>query len=298
MSAERKKRPPLERDRPIRTWSTLFRPPDRVAPGSADGRPAGDGSSAARPSPGPSLADAVGFGGPLADTVEKGYRVIDEYIRQGQTFAQGFSPTSWMNPGQQAAPADMQQLAQRVMQYGWDFAGLWFEMWTKMAGSSSGWPAPFGSAAGAPPGAPSGTPPTGWPFGTPPPGPFGPFPKPSAEPVRTQNGNATAHPQDQVEKAARMAVSVASKRPTTTTLDLRPGPTKSLVVHALRAEGTSAPPIREVTMECSPDQDSVIVKVAVPPDQPAGIYNAMIIDSESNLPRGTLSLTISSDNEG
>jgi hypothetical protein len=90
----REQRPPLPRTEPIRNWSTLF-----------------DGGQARG-------ADAVQRG------VELGYRVIDDYLKQGARAAGAFS-----NPGKAFAPNadDLPRMTERMMQYASDFTSLWFD---------------------------------------------------------------------------------------------------------------------------------------------------------------------------
>ena len=64
-----------------------------------------------------------------------------------------------------------------------------------------------------------------------------------------------------------------------------------MVVHTLRAENHDAPPIRDITLEREED-GTLMVRVTIASEQPPGIYNAMIVDAVSNLPRGTLSVVI------
>ena len=254
-STPRKTRPPLERDRPVRTWATLFGPSGerRAAPARAEGG-----------APFGGVPNAFGADGArtLTDTVELGYRVVDEYIKQGQQVAQAFAPAAWS--GMAPSTDELPQLTQRVMQYGWDFAGLWFEMWSKMA------------ATGAMPGMPVPPPPA-------PPAAAAAASSPVAAGSAPANGESGA--------PGRVVVSVTCSRPTTTALELRPNQGQSLVVHSLRAEGHDAPPIRDLLIERAED-GTLSVKVTIAPEQPAGIYNALIVDASSNLPRGTLSVTI------
>jgi hypothetical protein len=269
LTTHRLKRPALERRHPIRAWTTLFQPAESASAAMASSAGPAE-EPAARPTNGAPTADAIGSGGPVADTVERGYRVVNEYIRQAQSFAEGVNSAPWMNPEKSGAPQDPQQLAQRVMQYGWDFAGLWFEMWTRMAGASSGWPTP----AGAPPAVP--------------------FPKPP-EPSAQAHPSRPGANQSNASRPMRLAVSIACQRRVTTIVELRSGPASALVIHALRAEGMDAPAIRDITIESSGSDETVTVRVVVEASQPPGTYNGMIVDTVSNLPRGTLSLTIHGD---
>lgn len=248
MSAKRVKRPKLERDRPNREWSTLFGAAQAKASGAPTPEPQGKHKD----------------GAAVSDTVELGYRVIDDYLRQGRQVAQSFGGSGW--GGGAAIPGagsneEMQQMAQRVMQYGWDFAGLWFEMWNRMGGPNAG-PMPM---------------PPGW----------GPPPKP-AEPREPKPAPSSPEPGETASQNERHGVSVMvdSSQPVTTSVDLRPGPIGDLLVHGLRADGHDAPPITNVTLELT--DDGPLIKVVIAPSQPAGRYRAAIVDADSNSPRGLL----------
>jgi hypothetical protein len=237
----------------VRSWSTLFGPsPERKANVNTSDEPKRDTSDVGR-----TLTDSVGLG----------YRVIDEYLRQGQQAART------LNPGATGSlPEDAAQMSQRLMQYGWDFAGLWFELWSKMSpgglGASSPFPPPPGASVGARPATAA----------------------PPANAPRTANATVapTGTPSGGRE---RVIVTISSQRPTTAALEIRPGAGANLVVHSLRAEGHEAQPIRDITLERHED-GSVMLRVVVGAEQPEGIYNAMILDSVSNLPQGTLSVVI------
>jgi hypothetical protein len=282
MDRKRLKRPELERNRPIRTWGTLFRPPGtgKTEPGGP--RSQGDaknGVGAGSPSPAETLPFAdPGIGRTLADSVDAGYRVINDYIQQGQAMAQAFNPSAWGTQGQENVPPDVQQLAQRVMQYGWDFAGVWFEMWQRMAGNSSGWPPP----------------PSGGTNGQQPPWAS---PAPQAERPRSHPPSPPTHAEGPAAGPKRMVVSVVSERRTAATLEWRPGSAASLALHALRPEGHTAPPIKDVSIEADGEHQTLTVKVVVRPTQPPGVYNGMIVDTQSNLPRGTVSVRVYAEGE-
>lgn len=266
MAQKRAKRPKLERDKPVRTFSTLFGP----AKNRTERHPAHDSTheapTSAQPAPNPSPVAPQ-----LSDTVELGYRIIDEYLKQGQQVAQAFNPTAWGGKGPTASVDDVQQMGQRVMQYGWDFAGMWFEMVSRMAGNAGTWmPMP---GIPRPPGA------------EPKPGPM-----PGAPPA-AKNGSAPVSAGANSE-AERIMVSVASERPTSTAVELRPGSHGELVVHSLRAEGHDGPAIRDVSVERQAADGTVVVKVTIPGSQAPGTYNGLIIDGKTNLPRGTLSVRV------
>jgi hypothetical protein len=125
---ERVKRPKMERTDPIRNWSTLF------------GGAAAAGESA-------TLNDVV------ARSVELGYRVVDEYVRQGQKAAARLTGGAG---DAEAVTSDMQELSARMAQYASDLTGLWFQTIDAMLANAGGGarpaaPAPSPAAvAGAP----------------------------------------------------------------------------------------------------------------------------------------------------
>jgi hypothetical protein len=122
-SSERHKKPQLTRSEPIRSWSTLF---GTTRNGSTNGHAA------------PSASVKRG--------VELGYSVIDDYIKQGMDLANAFA-----NPKRAHAtsPQDLPKMAERLVQYGSDFASMWFDAMTLMLSNLNG------ASTGAPTAAPS-----------------------------------------------------------------------------------------------------------------------------------------------
>ena len=78
MAAKRAKRPKLERDRPNRSWSTLF--------GAASAK------DQASPANGPGAANRPQDRDTLSDSVKLGYRVIEDYLKQSQKVARPSRP--------------------------------------------------------------------------------------------------------------------------------------------------------------------------------------------------------------
>jgi len=98
-----------------------------------------------------------------------------------------------------------------------------------------------------------------------------------------------------VEVPASVSVEVESKRRAKTRLDLRPeaGRSQTLTLHSLRSEkGRSL--IKTVSVERDGGSDRrITISVRVPDNQPAGTYSGLLIDSDSSLPVGTLTLDLS-----
>jgi len=126
--SRRVKRPPLERSRPIRSWSTLFGVPsvDATVKSSASG-------PAQQTDPPQSLNDVV------SRSVSLGYQVVDEYIRQGHKAAERLRSRTY---GAETMAGDAQDLAVRMMQYASDFAAVWLDFVQLAAVNQSPPPSP------------------------------------------------------------------------------------------------------------------------------------------------------------
>jgi len=247
-SKERVKRPKLERTDPIRVWSTLFGIPP------SDGRTAGVKPGAAGRADGSASLQDV-----MSRSVELGYRVVDEYIRQGQQAAQRISERSY---GPEVMTNDMQQFSVRMAQHASDLVGIWFEMVQLAAGSAF-------------------RPPSGFADGI--------WPSPAAaSPTRAR---PSAAPEGADHTSVKIAV--ASVRPTEVSLDLRPhAAERPLVVHALRAVDPDKPRLSEVSFDGGSAAAPATLRISVPADHPPGIYNGLIIDPESSRPVGSVSVRI------
>ena len=239
--------------------------------------------------------------------VDLGYRVIEEYMQQGQAFARAVFPT-----GAPAGLPDPRKLNERIFKYASDLAAAWLEYVQTLSGSGAmGWPTPgtpdtataaahggnaFDSARRAPTGqlGPFDMPgPTNGHASTPANGHAKP-PPPTAPAADAPAREAAAH--GDAREAAyppfALAIDLASKKRAEVTLDLKPGAPTALSAHELRAADPNLPRIGPVVIEMQPDQQRVVVRICVPDTQPAAIYNALILDDATNLPRGTLTVRI------
>jgi hypothetical protein len=207
--------------------------------------------------------------------------VIEEYMRQGQSFAR----TLWSpKTAQEAFSTDPQQLAGRMYQYASDFAGAWLEYVQAMM-------AQVPSAPITQPGTPlggfglstNGTPATRS-TGQQAPGPQAPVTQPPTQ--RTGPLSDTA-------SQVAISVQISSKRRTEVTVDLRPGSlTGALSVLDLRATDGAAGRISSVTAEVSDAGHRVTFRIDVADDQPPGVYMGVVVDDGANLPRGALSVRV------
>jgi hypothetical protein len=247
VSKERIRRPQPARTQPIRNLSTLFGVRPRRAPdGDGDASP-GDGKG------GPSLGEAV------SRSVELGYRVVDDYIQQGQRAAQRLNDRSL---GPETITRDVQELTARMAQYASDFMSVWFEV-LELATAGSGvrrGDASSGSTAPAPVPTP---------------------PRASREPA---------------PERTRVRIEVSSAKPAEVSLDLIPdAERRSLVVHALRAVDPEKPRLADVVLEHGARGEPLTLRIRVPADQPQGVYNGLIIDDQTSRPAGTVSVRLGAE---
>jgi hypothetical protein len=298
-SHERVKRPEPQRTQPIRNWWTLFGPPGAVPPPGA-GMPM-PGMPGARP---PMAGDGVAQG------VQMGYRVIEEYMRQGQNAARAFGmpygpggmpgmpggmpgmPGGAMPGGMPGMPggampgmpggAQMEALFRSFS----DFMGMW------MTVMGRGMPGAPGSAPRAPGHAPAS-------------GVAGPFamgeeqepasatPQPQPVPAPLPRPHVAAPVQPRSEAPVSLTLELESPRRTEVSFDLRPGSLGlPLVVHDLRAPESDKPRVQGVGIETVPDEDRLILRLRIPAEQPPGIYSGIILDERTSLPRGTLTVRL------
>lgn len=236
---DRVKRPRLDRRSPLRSWATLF------------GAPSSEGRGDDEPERRGGVDDVV------SRSVELGYRVIDDWMRQGQRAAQRLGEGPY---DATAFTQDAQDLTARIAQHASDLFGLWLKLFEMAAAG--------GARAGMPPGTVAGTAP---------------------------NGGA-AHPAASATTAAAplaVRVEVTSTIPTQVALDLRPDAAgRRLVVLALRAVDPEAPRLDDVAIGRDGDEGAFVARLRVPDDHPAGTYNGLILDEDTSRPVGTLSVRI------
>lgn len=249
---QRPKRPQLDRTTPLRSWSGLF---SGVRPASA-----GDEPSARK---GPSLEDVV------SRSVDLGYRVVNEYIRQGQKAARRMSEGSY---GAEAWTTDAQDLAGRMAQYASELVGTWFELMQLTVGSAA-----LGRvAAGQPAGRAESEPPA-------------PVPDPGQPSTPTSAPGAPA-------SGGHVRMKIVSIRPVEVVVDLRPDAAqRPLRAHALRATDPSKPRLNQVMFQSNGAGEPPTLHVRVPDDQPPGAYEGVVLDADSNRPVGIVRVIITED---
>ncbi len=167
---KRVRRPRPERTEPIRNWSSML-----------GGVPNGDG------------APATGMADVVQRSVDLAYRVVDEYIRQGQRAAERFSGR---NGAAMPSTGDMQDAATQMTRFASDGMRIWLEL----LGMTTAGGTPVMPGFGAPP------------------------PTRAAEPPAAVTTDATT---------TRVRLALSTRRPVEVAVDLRPeAGSAELVAHA------------------------------------------------------------------
>jgi hypothetical protein len=236
-SDDHMKRPALDRTRPNRSWKTVV---------GKDEAASGQGSNAGVR---PGLETAI------SRSVELGYRVVDDYLQQGQRTAQRLSEGRLTG---EAVVSEVQDVGARIARYASDFFGAWVELLDLAAAGSAA------RQQAAPPddgpAAPDGEPPAA--------------PRPA-------------------EAASAIRVEIAAARPTATQLDLRPERmTGPLRAHDLRSADARKPRLRAVCLRAEAANGIPVLRVEIPDHHPAGAYEGLIVDEASNRPVGSLRVVL------
>lgn len=242
-SPKRHVRPELDREGPVRHFGGVFA--DR-------GQPPADPSSRG---------------------VELGYRVIEEYLRQGQAFARAVRPPSAGSP---FPGGDPRKLTERMMQTASDLAAMWLDYAQGVAATA---PTPRDPASTM--------------------GGFDVGGGPPESAPRAPNGSAAAAPavadasRDETRLAPTVTIDVASSRRAEVTVELRSGSASAdLVAHDLRAAATERPRLRGVRVEQDPAANHVTIRFDVPEDLPADTYVGMVVDATTSLQLGTITVCV------
>ncbi len=274
--AERKRlrRPDPARTGPIRDGAHYLR--DSQSWGSA--APQAEGAASNGSGPGETMEDVVTQG------VKLGYKVIDEYLRQGQRVAERLcraangtgDDSHKQRDGNGNLESSVDDLLDRVRRSYKDLGGemedmlertihLYKDMWAVwMDGVELVLRSPLFVSGFA----------------------------------GTENGYRHPPPRDGSSRADASStpppiVEISSKRPARVALRLTPrsGPFEPRV-HALHAADPAIRPLTEVSVRLEPDTVVPIVQVRIPDDQPPGTYTGAVVDRESNAPQGTLSVSV------
>jgi hypothetical protein len=244
---QRLTRPTPERTGPIRSWSSLLggaappNAPPETEPAAPQAKTGGDGA-------GP---------GAVQRGVDLGYKVFEEYLRQGQAFARAISPSAAGAPG--AALTDLPALTSRMFRYASDFASVWMEaMSTMVTQATSSSSSPF----------------------APPP----PFSSPSSSSSSSSSPSPSSRP--------RVELHLHSSRPADITVALDDGAADRLLAAADLRPRRGAARIGPVTVKRDARRGSVAFHVRVPPSAPKGTYTGKVVDRDTEDEVGVLTVKV------
>jgi len=90
-----------------------------------------------------------------------------------------------------------------------------------------------------------------------------------------------------------LAIEIVSKRRTQVTLDLRPHPQRYIpLLYALHAPNPRIPPLTEMAFRLDKKTKGPILQIKIPDRQPAALYTGVVIDKHTHEPRGMLSVRV------
>lgn len=302
----RHRRPLLDRASPLRGWNGLYVPSNGhrravpqtaaqpematpqapvsdVAPKPAAAVNAPIPPHAAEPAPRvppmPSPQDAVARG------VATGYRVIEEYLREGQGVARSVAQASTV--ADVAAAFDPRKLTERMVQHASDLAAAWIE-YMQASLNAAGTPGSAGGSSSSTAPTEQEIPDVGA-FAIPHRAPRAPqsAPQQPASPASTPRSSGSTRP--------LVMIDLVSTRRVASQVELNEGPLPlHCHAHALRCEADRSLRIEGVTVEAvhTATPARLIVRLAIPNDAQAGSYRALLLDADTNLPCGQLVLEL------
>jgi hypothetical protein len=242
---ERVRRPSLDRRGPIRDAINYLRDSDSWTEKAPRDNPRQEGAG--------EHSSVGSFDDVVTQGVKLGYKVIEQYITQGQRVAEQIS-----RPFQKGVPeAGTADVVHGMVRLYKDMADVWGNALDLMVRNPVFW-SWLGSSA--------------------------------------QNG--VMHPQNGVPgtlngSGAAFSVEIASPRPTEVMLNVEPSPQPyTPFVHALHAPERNVPPLTSIAFQKSPKSNMPVLLLKIPLKQPSGLYTGVVVDRETNQPRGTLTVRV------
>ena len=206
-------------------------------------------------SPNKTTDDAVSQG------VKLGYQVIEEHIRQGQRIAQQFNTRSYnlSNVGN-----DVRELAERLVRDSTNLLSLWFNLMTSLAGNVD-----LSRQSARPPSNPSPTANNG---------------------VSPQKTSPT---EDATERGTAVSIEILSSCPTQVTFNLSPQAERLfLATPGLYTINADKPPLTDIIFIPTLENNPASLRIRIPDQQPPDLYSGVLVDRNTGLPQGTLSVRV------
>lgn len=191
--------------------------------------------------------------------VKLGYKVIEDYLRQGQRSAARFREAFQKGGSKEGKEGKGEEAVDGILRLYKDMNDLWVDAVGVILRSP-----PFLS----------------WLNGT-------------------EQRNSAAAPSREKEPGSvngadgALAIEIVSKRRTQVTLDLRPYPRRyTPLVRALHAPNPKIPPLTKIAFRLDKKTRDPILQLKIPGHQPAALYTGVVIDGHTHEPRGTLCVRV------
>ena len=256
-----------ERMDPIRAWETLFRPNGNSAASAnrdSANRDSANQESADQEPGNQGAEDGVAVGrdkSPWNDiasrAIERGYQVIEEQINEGRRIAERFRGYS---DDVRKVNDDTSRLIERSLRFYTDVGYLWFELMESLLRRE---------ALRAESLASNGT---------------------AQRESQPHDGNGTGSAQS---RRNGVEIEVISASPTSVSLDLQSAPDDALSVSPLHAADERNAPLTDVRFRKG--ENGPVLRIKIPPGQPADTYSGVVVDGRSHQPKGTLCVNVRTD---
>ena len=275
-----------ERMDPIRAWETLFRTSgDRAEPANqesanpdsgehepaehepaehepAEHEPAEQESSNHR-----QAEETTSPGRPKSPwndiasrAIERGYQVIEEQINEGRRIAERFRGYS---DDVRKVNDDTSRLIERSLRFYTDVGYLWFELMESLMRREALRAESQAASNGTAPGQSHAHDANG-----------------------SVNGSARSRRSD-------VEIELISDSPTSVSLDLQSSPGDTLAVSPLHAANERNPPLTDIRFR--EGENGPVLRIKIPPGQPADTYSGVVVDGRSYQPKGTLCVNVRRD---
>lgn len=260
---ERLRREEPQQTEPIRDWRGWFRSDAWGFCPPVEGGSEGEGGNA---------GDEAPWDRPL-ETVDRGvkmaYQVVEDYIEEGRRVARHMNDRAY---GPRQMTEDFQSLTERMMRDSSRFLSLWFEL---MASTLSmgwrGWETAWPGVGGRPRSRR----------------------RPASAPWETARERRGTDAETDAAEGTRRAVTleIRSSHLTRVDVDLAPdaGGAK-LRSTPLQPDTGDASPLTEVAFEPGDAGRPPVLRLTVPPAQPAGHYHGVLLDPSTHQARGTVTV--------
>lgn len=220
----------------------------------------GSQTSPEQPAPDSAKAEESGLRDAVSEGVRLGYSVIEDQIRQAQNLAGSLNPGGGDRDGD---VSEIRPLIGRMLRTYGDLTSVWIELINAATGNADLMNLVMGRGKS----------------------------QQADHGVKTTNDHAQAN---SPAGPRPISVNVVTDCPTETKIELFPvsGDVTAFAAQDLRSRESGKPPLDDVVILPAEPDGAVRLRVTVPSEQPAGLYQGLIVDARTDAPVGALSVTI------